>query len=228
MTAVNVTSVNVLNNPTFFSAPLQFEIAYECHCELQHDLEWKLTYVGSAESEKYDQVLDSVLVGPVRAGQFRFVFQTDGPDPAKLPPDNIVGVTVLLLTCSYKDTEFIRVGYYISNDYTEDGLRESPPEPPRLDLLTRSILAENPRVTRFPCDFDKPAAIPSAGGQENADPEVHPSSLDHMEQCGGMEGAQHREGEDDTIDGDEEEEEEEDDEEPEGEEAEEDDTMMEQ
>ena len=39
------------------------------------DLEWKLTYVGSAESEKYDQVLDSVLVGPVAAGQFRFVFQ---------------------------------------------------------------------------------------------------------------------------------------------------------
>lgn len=39
------------------------------------DLEWKLTYVGSADSEKHDQVLDSVLVGPVAAGQFRFVFQ---------------------------------------------------------------------------------------------------------------------------------------------------------
>ena len=39
------------------------------------DLEWKLTYVGSAESEKYDQVLDSVLVGPVFPGQYRFVFQ---------------------------------------------------------------------------------------------------------------------------------------------------------
>lgn len=39
------------------------------------DLEWKLTYVGSAEDEKYDQVLESVLVGPVNVGNYRFVFQ---------------------------------------------------------------------------------------------------------------------------------------------------------
>jgi hypothetical protein len=39
------------------------------------DLEWKITYVGSAEDSRYDQVLDSVLVGPVQAGPFRFVFQ---------------------------------------------------------------------------------------------------------------------------------------------------------
>ena len=39
------------------------------------DLEWRLTYIGNAESEEYDQVLDSVLVGPVVPGQYRFVFQ---------------------------------------------------------------------------------------------------------------------------------------------------------
>lgn len=42
------------------------------------DLEWRLTYVGSAESEKYDQVLDTVFVGPVAPGQYRFVFQVRG------------------------------------------------------------------------------------------------------------------------------------------------------
>lgn len=31
--------------------------------------------MGSAESEEYDQVLDSVLVGPVPAGRHMFVFQ---------------------------------------------------------------------------------------------------------------------------------------------------------
>lgn len=49
------------------------------HCTLRHclpaDLEWKIVYVGSAESEKYDQVLDTVFVGPVAPGQYRFVFQ---------------------------------------------------------------------------------------------------------------------------------------------------------
>ena len=47
------------------------------------DLEWKLIYVGSAESEKYDQILDSVLVGPVYPGQYRFVFQVRGEHGAE-------------------------------------------------------------------------------------------------------------------------------------------------
>lgn len=39
------------------------------------DLEWKLIYVGSAEDETYDQLLESVLVGPVNVGNYRFVLQ---------------------------------------------------------------------------------------------------------------------------------------------------------
>lgn len=39
------------------------------------DLEWKIIYVSSAESEDHDQVLDSVLVGPVPPGKHKFVFQ---------------------------------------------------------------------------------------------------------------------------------------------------------
>lgn len=39
------------------------------------DLEWKIIYVGSAESEEFDQILDSVLVGPIPAGRHMFVFQ---------------------------------------------------------------------------------------------------------------------------------------------------------
>lgn len=44
-------------------------------CYLLTDLEWKIIYVGAAESEEYDQTLDSVLVGPVPAGKHMFVFQ---------------------------------------------------------------------------------------------------------------------------------------------------------
>lgn len=39
------------------------------------DLEWKVTYVGSAEDSRHDQVLESVLVGPVAVGPYRFVLQ---------------------------------------------------------------------------------------------------------------------------------------------------------
>jgi len=39
------------------------------------DLEWKIIYVGSAESEEYDQTLDTVVVGPIIAGRHMFVFE---------------------------------------------------------------------------------------------------------------------------------------------------------
>ena len=37
----------------------------QCLEELPEDLEWKIIYVGSAESEDFDQTLDTVYVGPV-------------------------------------------------------------------------------------------------------------------------------------------------------------------
>lgn len=130
------------------------------------DLEWKLTYVGSAESDAHDQVLDTVLVGPVGVGSYKFVFQADPPDVTKIPNSDILGVTVLLLTCSYNDTEFIRVGYYVNNEYADEELREEPPATVRLDRVVRNILAEKPRVTRFPCEFDA-VSIPTADAMDD-------------------------------------------------------------
>ena len=60
---------------TFILQILQFEITFECIEDLPEDLEWKIIYVGSAESEEYDQVLDTVYVGPVPEGRHKFVFQ---------------------------------------------------------------------------------------------------------------------------------------------------------
>ncbi|KAG9488722.1 hypothetical protein GDO78_004971 [Eleutherodactylus coqui] len=75
MAKVQILNMVVLDNPCPFRNPFQFEITFECIEDLPDDLEWKIIYVGSAESEEYDQVLDSVLVGPVPAGRHMFVFQ---------------------------------------------------------------------------------------------------------------------------------------------------------
>jgi histone chaperone ASF1 len=67
MSAVSLLGVNVLKNPAKFSDPYEFEITFECLEPLMKgtaslnilsaswlihaiDLEWKLTYVGSATS----------------------------------------------------------------------------------------------------------------------------------------------------------------------------------
>ena len=71
--------------------------------------------------------MDSVLVGPVPAGRHRFVFQANAPDTTKIPSEDVVGVTVVLLTCSYKSHEFVRVGYYVNNEYTDPEMAENLP-----------------------------------------------------------------------------------------------------
>jgi histone chaperone ASF1 len=67
-----------------------------------------MIYVGSADSEAHDQVLgeslshqlmlmrltflptDSVLVGPVHQGSYRFVFEGNPPDPSRIPVDDLL------------------------------------------------------------------------------------------------------------------------------------------
>ena len=162
MAKVHVQNVVVLDNPSNFSNPFQFEITFECTEDLNEDLEWKIIYVGSAESEAYDQTLDTVYVGPVPEGRHMFVFQAESPNSAKIPVQDAVGVTVVLLTCSYRNQEFIRVGYYVNNEYSDPELKENPPAVPQFDKLSRNILASNPRVTRFKIDWDEPTSKNSA------------------------------------------------------------------
>ncbi|KAI1302355.1 Histone chaperone asf1 [Halotydeus destructor] len=154
MAKVHIVNVSVLDNPSPFTNAFQFEITFECIEDLKEDLEWKIIYVGSAESEEHDQTLDSVFVGPIPEGRHMFVFQADPPDTGKIPSQDAVGVTVVLLTCSYRGKEFIRVGYYVNNDYEDVELKETPPAVPVYDKLQRNILATNPRVTRFKIEWD--------------------------------------------------------------------------
>lgn len=156
MAAATIIAVTVENNPAPFTEDIVLRVQYECYSALQDDLEWKVIYVGSAESEQYDQVLDSAMVGPVQPGTYQFRMECPPPDPNKIPSEDLVGVTALLLTCSYRDKEFVRVGYYVNNEYTDPELIESPPEQPRIDKLQRNVLVDHPRVTKFAIDFDGP------------------------------------------------------------------------
>lgn len=150
MALIVVSGVTVLDNPTAFSNPFQFEITFDClQPGIPGELEWKLIYVGSAENERFDQELDSVLVGPVQVGKNKFVFQAPSPDMSKIPEKDLTEVTVILLTCSYLEQEFIRVGYYVNNHFPE----QATPDGPRGELQ-RNILSDKPRVTRFLINWD--------------------------------------------------------------------------
>lgn len=174
MAKVNICNVVVKDNPCPFRHPFQFEITFECIENLNEDLEWKIIYVGSAESEEYDQTLDTVVVGPIIAGRHMFVFEADPPTPSRIPREDVLGVTVVLLTCSYRQQEFIRVGYYVNNEYIDPELRENPPQEPDFDQLQRNILATCPRVTRFKIDWADMEV--GEGSSENVAPPANTES----------------------------------------------------
>jgi len=157
MAKVNVSNVLVMNNPAPFKTKLEFEVTFECLEPLTSDLEWKMTYVGHPEDDKYDQILETVDIGPVPEGMHKFVFSADPPNLEKLPESEVVGVTVVLLTCSYKSKEFVHYGYFVNNEYVDPELTENPPEKPDFDKLQRDILATNPRVTNIKINWDDSA-----------------------------------------------------------------------
>ncbi|KAE8328807.1 histone chaperone asf1 [Aspergillus sergii] len=161
MSVVSLLGVKIQNNPAPFLAPYQFEITFECLEQLQKDLEWKLTYVGSATSSEYDQELDSLLVGPIPVGVNKFIFEAEAPDLKRIPTSEILGVTVILLTCSYDGREFVRVGYYVNNEYDSEDLSAEPPAKPIIERIRRNILAEKPRVTRFAIKWDSEESAPA-------------------------------------------------------------------
>jgi len=191
MAKVQLANVAVLDNPSPFFNPIQFEITFECIEELKEDLEWKMIYVGCAESEEFDQVLDTIYVGPIPEGRHMFVFQADPPDVTKIPVNDAIGVTVGLLTCSYRGHEFVRVGYFINNEYTDPEMRENPPQQPEFDKVQRNILADKPRVTRFKINWDDsstsnqndfPVTMEAqAGMEENTTEDIPSTSLSFTE-----------------------------------------------
>mmetsp|Transcript_47163 Transcript_47163/g.121883 ORF Transcript_47163/g.121883 Transcript_47163/m.121883 type:complete len:96 (-) Transcript_47163:2040-2327(-) len=93
-----------------------------------------------------------------------FEFGAEAPDIVKIPEADIVGVTVILLTCSYKDQEFLRIGYYVNNDYVDIVCSPENERPDvskyaglslqeRSKYISRNIL-EEPRITNFQIDWN--------------------------------------------------------------------------
>ena len=65
-------NVVVVDNLSQFLNPFQFEITFECIEDLPEDLEWKIIYVGSAESKSSTRCL------------MLFVFQANTTNPEKI------------------------------------------------------------------------------------------------------------------------------------------------
>ncbi|KAH3731410.1 histone chaperone asf1 [Pelomyxa schiedti] len=153
MSVVTVRQITVLDNPAKFTDPLRFDIIFDCLRDIP-ELEWKIVYVGSAETQEKDQVLACEPLESVPAGPSHFIFEADPPDPAQIPTNELLGLTVLLITCTYLRQELIRVGYFVYNEYDTQEMRMTPPPTPDVSHIMRNVWADKPRVTHFPMMWD--------------------------------------------------------------------------
>lgn len=93
------------------------------------------------------------MVGPIPIGINRFILQANSPNSLLIKNNDLIGVTVVLITCSYMDNKFVQIGYYVNNEYSEPYDNENLPNPVDIHKLYRNILADQPRVTRFAIDW---------------------------------------------------------------------------
>ena len=155
MASVNVLNIIPKTTINKFSDPFSFEIIFEVLSELKKEMEWKMIYIGSAEDKKYDQILETIEIdGPFHLGSMKFEFTGDAPDISKIPESEILGVTAIILCCSYNNQEFFRCGYYLNNLYDNEEMNLNPPEKVDKNHILRSLLADKPRITRFDIDWD--------------------------------------------------------------------------
>lgn len=68
--------------------------------------------------------------------------QAGPPDTKRIPDADVLGVTVVLLTCSYRNQEFIRVGYFVNNEYDDPELKENMPSTPQFDKVADQEVLE--------------------------------------------------------------------------------------
>ncbi|XP_047316040.1 histone chaperone ASF1B-like [Impatiens glandulifera] len=140
---VTVTNVAVLDNPAPFLHPFQFSIAFECYATVQHDLEWRVIYVGFPENDGADQCLENVVFeGPIPVGIYKFILEAKAPDPNLIPEVDKIGSSAIILQCSYQRQIFYHRGYFLNNEYDDEKLIKDPPVTVKVDQLRRDILTD--------------------------------------------------------------------------------------
>lgn len=109
MASINILNIIPKNITCKFTEPFSFEVIFEVLSELKKEMEWKMIYIGSAEDKKYDQVLETIEIdGPFHLGSMKFEFIGEAPDINQIPETEVLGVTAIILCCSYNNQEFFR------------------------------------------------------------------------------------------------------------------------
>lgn len=141
------------DNPGSYCTPLKWRVRVESSDNLQEPISISFVWVGSCTSSDYDQLLDTFDIGPLCKGLTEFELECDFPNPEEVPQDELVGLTILIISFQFKQQEFLRVAYYTQVAYLDVSLNEHPPIPIKKECLGRFITMPQPVVTATPINW---------------------------------------------------------------------------
>ena len=151
---IKICKVEVLENPCNFLQPFQFKITFIAGENLNtNEYEFKIVYVGSAESKDFDQILLSEPLGSYCKGQHDLILCSAPVDPEKIPKEELVAPSIVLLVGYHNQKQFFQVGYLVVKEYLDD---EEPATITKYDKLQRRILEDFARIIS---DDEEPDSI---------------------------------------------------------------------
>jgi histone chaperone ASF1 len=145
-------------NPQRYAEMYQWRMKVEVLSQLTEPVTISFLWAGSSNDESFDQVLDEVEVGPLVVGPNEFVISHEAPDWRRIPQQELLGVTLLVMHFSYRGNAFLRVGYYTNvallnakGEMVTEAVAVTEENAPN---LARNVLFEKPYVRTFPIAWD--------------------------------------------------------------------------
>lgn len=149
MYPIEILYIKVLNNFCNINSLFIFEVLYEIKYNLETDFHINVIYITSPLEKKNDQELELFTLPAKKIGKFKVILKIQPPNYNNFKLEELMEVTVILLTVSYQKTELIRIGYYLNNEIV---FRNDADETNSIknENIIRKILSDKPRITYFP------------------------------------------------------------------------------
>ncbi|MES1922518.1 Histone chaperone asf1, partial [Bonamia ostreae] len=115
-----------------------------------------ISFVSPSNEKEFEQKLGKFEIGSIRTGFNTFDLKVEGPDHSIVPEVDRFDISALIISCSYLDQEFVRVGYFVSF-YVAEEMKEQIETMEKISVedVRRKILENDVRVTRFSIDWNK-------------------------------------------------------------------------
>lgn len=86
-------NIHASSAPSKFQDEMCFEVTFTALQPTPHPICWKITYVGSAYNEDFDQVLEEFEIDPIEAsGTMKFDIACKAPEATRIPRKELLSI----------------------------------------------------------------------------------------------------------------------------------------